>query len=275
MNEPAPGRGRTALVAAIQLDSQDDVERNWANLQGLARRARDRGAQLIVFPENSLYEGRDRVLRHPLEEWGPRFSELARELGCTLVPGTLREPGPSEELRYNTLLVYGPSGDELARYRKIHLFDVDVPGGPSERESADVAPGPSEPVVVEVEGIGPVGLTVCYDLRFPELFRALVQQGARTVLVPSSFALGTGKDHWRVLLRARAIENQLNVIAPNQIGKKPNGRTRYGKSVIVDPWGDILGQARDVAGDVVLAELDFAYQDRVRKLLPCLTHRRI
>ncbi|HBP21187.1 MAG TPA: hydrolase [Planctomycetes bacterium] len=264
-----------ALVAAVQLDSQDDVGRNWSTLQDLARRARDRGAQLIVFPENSLYEGRDRALRHPLDEWGPRLSELARELGATLVPGTLREPGPSAELRYNTLLVYGPDGSELARYRKIHLFDVDVPGGPSERESADVAPGPSEPLLVEVEGLGAVGLTVCYDLRFPELFRALVGKGARTVLVPSSFALGTGKDHWRVLLRARAIENQLHVIAPNQIGLKPNGRTRYGKTMIVDPWGDVLAQARDVAGDVVVAELDFAYQERVRSLLPCLTHRRL
>lgn len=264
-----------ALVAAVQLDAGEDVAHNWSTLQDLARRARERGAELVVFPENSLYEGRDRALRHPLEEWGPRFGELARELGCTLVPGTLREPGPSEALRYNTLLVYGPDGSELARYRKIHLFDVDVPGGPSERESADVAPGPSEPLVVEVAGLGPVGLTVCYDLRFPELFRGLVAAGARTVLVPSSFALGTGKDHWHVLLRARAIENQVHVIAPNQIGKKPNRRVRYGKSLIVDPWGDVLGQARDLPNDVVVAELDFAYQERVRALLPCLGHRRI
>jgi predicted amidohydrolase len=263
-----------ALVAAIQVNSQLDPEENWARAQRLARRARDRGALLIAFPENLLYEGSDRTVTHSLEEWGPRFGALAKELGVTLVPGTVREP--AERLRHNTCLAYGPDGEELARYRKIHLFDVDVPGGTQERESDQVAAGPvDQAVVFEAPGVGSVGLAVCYDLRFPLLFRRLVSAGARTVILPASFALGTGKDHWLVLLRARAIENQIYLLAPDQYGRKPHKVVRYGKTAIVDPWGSVLALARDEDEDVVMAELDFSHQDRIRSSLPCLQHRRL
>ncbi|MGE0709440.1 MAG: nitrilase-related carbon-nitrogen hydrolase [Planctomycetota bacterium] len=269
------------LVAAIQIDSQDDPEQNWARAQELARRAAARGARLIAFPENLLYEGADKALRHPLERWGPRFAALARELEVTLVPGTIREPldpglPEPERRRYNTCLAYGPDGQELARYRKLHLFDVDVPGGPNERESDDVAPGEPDGLrVFEAPGVGTVGLAVCYDLRFPELFRALVSRGATTIVLPSSFALGTGKDHWLVLLRARAIENQVYLLAPDQFGKKPHGRVKFGKTAVVDPWGSVLGLARDVGEDVVVVELDPEHQAQVRRSLPCLDHRRL
>ena len=264
------------LVAAVQVDAQEDEAASFARVEALARRAVDRGARLVAFPENVLWEGHCRPedpRRHPLEEWEPRFARLARDLKVTLATGTLREPAPDGKV-WNTLLVLGPDGSRLGRYRKIHLFDVDVPGGPRERESEQVAPGDG-PVTCEVPGLGTVGLSVCYDLRFPELYRALVDQGARALLVPASFALMTGKDHWQVLLRARAIENQCFVIAPGQYGKKPGGRVRFGQSVVVDPWGTVLAQARDVAEDVVVADLDLAHQDTIRRGLPCLQHRRV
>ena len=264
----------SALVAAIQLNSGDDEDHNWDRVQALARRARERGAKLVAFPENLLYEGRDAGRRQDPAEWGERFSELARELEVTLVAGSLREP--AGELAYNTALAYGPQGQELARYRKIHLFDVDAPGGPRVRESSYLAPGdPEQSCVFEAPGVGPVGIVICYDLRFPELFRRLVEAGARTIVVPASFALGTGKDHWLTLLQARAIENQVFVIAPDQFGLKPNKRSTFGKSCVIDPWGSVLAMAREADEDVVVAELDFAHQDRIRAALPCLAHRRL
>ncbi|MBL4848504.1 MAG: carbon-nitrogen hydrolase family protein [Planctomycetes bacterium] len=261
------------MVAVIQVNSDDDPERNFARAEALARRAKERGACLVVFPENLLYEGSDKGARHDPASWGPRFGALARELEITLIPGSQREP--AGERAYNTCLVYGPDGAELARYRKAHLFDVDVPGGHAERESSYIAPGEPDPVVVEVPGVGPVGLSICYDLRFPTFFRRLVDAGARTIVLPASFALGTGKDHWLTLLKARAIENQVYLLAPDQFGKKPHGRFKYGKSAIIDPWGSVLGLAPDVDEAIVISELDFAYQDQVRRALPCLTHRRI
>jgi deaminated glutathione amidase len=264
----------TVLVAAVQMRSGDDEEANFARVRRLAMRAADRGARFIVFPENVLYEGKDASRRHPLSEWEPRFAELAAALGCSVSAGTLREPA-GEDRAHNTLLVLGPSGERLGLYRKIHLFDVDVPGGPTETESAYIQPGAPDAVVIDVPEVGKVGLSICYDLRFPELYRALTQEGARTIIIPSSFALGTGKDHWLTLLRARAIENQTFVIAPDQFGRKPHGRTKFGKTAIVDPWGQVLGCAREVDEDVVVCELDFAHQDRIRASLPCLEHRRL
>ncbi|MCO5167352.1 MAG: carbon-nitrogen hydrolase family protein [Planctomycetes bacterium] len=264
------------LVAAIQVDSTDDEERNWSRAEALARQARARGAEVVALPENLLYEGSDLERRHPLEEWEPRLAALARELEVTLLPGTLREPVEGDPTRaYNTLLAYGPDGARLARYRKIHLFDVDVPGGPSERESEVIAAGAPEPVVVDLPPLGRAGLSVCYDLRFPELFRALVARGARVLFVPASFALMTGKAHWEPLLRARAIENLAWVVAPGQSGRKPNGRLKFGNTMIVDPWGTVVARAREVAEDVVVAEVDLAYQDEVRRAIPCLSHRRL
>jgi deaminated glutathione amidase len=272
VSQPAGPPPANALVAAVQMNSGDDPAHNWERMQALGRRARERGATLIAFPENVLYEGPDKGRHHPLEEWEPRFAGLARELGATLVAGSLREPTDDPNRAHNTTLAFGPTGGRLARYRKIHLFDVDVPGGPREHESSYIEPG-RDVVVFEAEGLGLVGLVICYDLRFPELFRALTQAGARTIVMPTSFALGTGKDHWLPLLRARAIENQVFLIAPDQHGKKPHGSVKFGKTAVVDPWGTVLGLARDTDEDLVVAELDFAHQDRVRASLPCLQHR--
>ncbi|RMG15297.1 MAG: carbon-nitrogen hydrolase family protein [Planctomycetota bacterium] len=260
------------LVAAVQLDSGEDEERNFARARELCLRARARGAEFVCLPENVLYEGPDTARRHPIEHWEERFAALARELGCPLAAGTLREP--AGDRAHNTLLLFAGDGRTLARYRKIHLFDVDVPGGPRERESEAIAPGAPEPTAAEVPGLGTVGLSICYDLRFPELYRALAARGARILLVPASFALGTGKDHWITLLRARAIENTAYVIAPDQFGRKAHGRVKFGKSAIVDPWGTVLAQARE-GEDVVLAEIDFDLLARVRRALPCLEHRRL
>jgi predicted amidohydrolase len=167
--------------------------------------------------------------------------------------------------------VVDPRGAIAAKYRKVHLFDVSLPDGTIYRESAATSAG-SEPVTTEVLGVR-LGLSVCYDVRFPELYRRLVHEGARVITVPAAFALTTGKDHWHVLLRARAIENQVYVLAPAQHGKHPRGRVTYGKSLIVDPWGEIVAQCSEGEG-FASATLDFAYQDRVRTALPALLHRK-
>jgi len=176
---------------------------------------------------------------------------------------------------FNTSCLVGPDGAATAAYRKVHLFDVGVEGA-SSRESDTFSAGPG-PVVADLGGDADapkLGLTVCYDLRFPELFRRLGDAGARLITVPAAFTLTTGKDHWHVLLRARAIENQVFILAPAQTGRHPRGRQTYGKSLIVDPWGDVLAQCGEGEGYAV-ARLDFAYQDRVRASLPCLKHRRL
>ena len=173
---------------------------------------------------------------------------------------------------HNTLVALAPDGRLAARYRKIHLFDVDIPGGAQFQESATVAPGGD--VVVLDTPVVKVGLSICYDLRFPELYRALERQGARVVVVPAAFTQHTGKDHWHALLRARAIENQVYVLAAGQFGQNADRRVTYGHSMIVDPWGTILAEAPD-RECVIVAELDLAYQDKVRRELPCLAHRRL
>lgn len=260
------------VVAAIQMNSGPDPEKNWDRAQALAQRARERGARVIALPEDLLHDG-DPDCRQDPAEWGPRFAELARACEATLVAGTIREP--AGERAYNACFVYGPDGVQRAHYRKLHLFDVDVPGGPVERESDLILPGDQGPVVADLPPLGPTGVAICYDLRFPELFRALLDRGARTFVLPSSFALGTGKDHWLCLIRARAIENQCFVIAPNQTGVKRGNRARFGNSCVVDPWGKVLALASEAPEDVVVAELDFAAQARLRQALPCLDHRRL
>jgi len=198
------------------------------------------------------------------------FAGAAAEFGIWVHAGSFHETGPDGGRTYNTSLVFDRGGRLAARYRKIHLFDVEIPGRVSSRESARVAPG-SDVVAVDIEGVR-VGLTVCYDLRFPELFRILALRGARLLAVPSAFTLATGRDHWEVLLRARAIENQAFVLAPNQIGNAPPHFESFGHSAIVDPWGVVLATAPDEEC-FVAADLDLAAQDRVRDSLPSLANR--
>ena len=202
------------------------------------------------------------------------MTELARSAGIWLILGGFPERGAAGRLRNSALLI-DPDGSLVAVYRKMHLFDVDltgVPGGKRFRESDTMEPG--DEIVVAETPWGGLGLSICYDLRFPELYRALAARGARLVAVPSAFTLETGKDHWHVLLRARAIENQVYLMAPAQFGSHGATRRSYGHALVVDPWGAIIAECGDQEG-FALARLDFAYQDKVRASLPCLTHRKL
>ncbi len=271
-------------IAAVQTCSTDDVSGNLQRCRALVSDAARAGAQLVGLPENFAYLGSDRdhklALAEPLgtdeAADGPILADMrkaARATGVWLLLGGFPErPGAQAPGRIaNTSVLLDPAGTIQARYRKVHLFDVDVPGGHRFRESETVEPGTD--VLVAETPWGGLGLTICYDLRFPELYRQLVSRGARMIAVPSAFTRETGKDHWHVLLRARAIENQAYVWAPAQFGQHGGKRASYGHALVVDPWGVVLAECGDREG-YALAELDFAYQDTVRQNLPCLTHRK-
>jgi deaminated glutathione amidase len=261
-------------VAAVQLNSNGDKERNLAAAERLVRAAARDGAEFVALPEkwNLLAGGAELVAgAEPLA--GPSLTATrgwARELGIHLLAGSICERGEEGEKPSNTSVLVGPGGEDVAVYRKVHMFDVDA-GGVSYRESEHERAG-DEPVVAPLGDLS-LGMTVCYDLRFPELFRILALRGARLVAVPSAFTLATGRDHWEVLLRARAIEDQVFVVAPNQVGEAPPHFSSFGRSMVVDPWGVVLATAPDGEG-FVAAELDLAEQDRVRASLPSLANRR-
>ncbi len=263
-------------AAAVQLTSTADVDANLARATELAGAAATAGAELIVLPENYGFLGEDAdKLRHaqPIEgRFTAPLRDLARARGLFVIAGGIPEAGPDAGHTYNTSVLIGPDGGTLATYRKMHLFDVDLADGTSIEESRHVAAG-DRPVVAEVAG-WPVGLTICYDLRFPELYRRLVTDGARVLTVPAAFTLHTGKDHWRALLCARAIENTCFVVAAAQTGRHSATRVSWGKSCIVDPWGTTLAVASEGEG-FALAVLDSAVLERVRAQLPSLTHRRL
>jgi len=265
-------------AAAIQLNSKADKGRNLETAERLVRAAADDGAELIVLPEKWNVLGNADALHggaEPLD--GPTISAArswARELGIHLVAGSIAERVDGHEKLFNTSTLIGPDGELHARYRKIHMFDVDV-GGVSYRESDNEEPG-DEIVTAALGGSLPdvtLGMTVCYDLRFPELYRILAVRGATVLSVPSAFTFDTGKDHWEILVRARAIENQAFVVAPNQIGEAPPHYRSYGHSMLVDPWGVVLAEADDVEC-FVAADLDLQTEDRVRATLPSLANRR-
>jgi deaminated glutathione amidase len=261
-------------AAAVQLNSTADYERNLDVAERLVRDAADDGAELVVLPEKWTVLGDGEALRgaaQPLD--GPALTAAAgwaRELGVHLVAGSIAERVPGQEKLSNTSVLFGPDGDRRALYRKIHMFDVDV-DEVAYRESATEQPG-DEIVVADAGGV-PVGLTVCYDLRFPELYRILALRKARVITVPSAFTERTGRDHWEVLLRARAVENQVFIVAADQIGEAPPHYRSFGRSLIVDPWGVVLAEAPD-SECFISAELDFSAQDRIRESLPSLRNRR-
>jgi predicted amidohydrolase len=259
----------------VQLNSTGDKARNLAAAERLVRAAAADGVELVALPEkwNLLAAGEE--LTAGAEVLGGPSLTAARgwadELGIHLLAGSVAERGaePGEKV-FNTSVLIGPDGADLAVYRKIHMFDVDV-GGVAYRESDHEQAG-DEIATAMVDGLE-LGLTVCYDLRFPELYRILAVRGARLIAVPSAFTAATGRDHWEVLLRARAIENQVFVLAPNQVGEAPPHYSSYGHSAIVDPWGAVLASAPD--GECfVSAELDLAAQERTRDELPSLANRR-
>jgi predicted amidohydrolase len=263
-------------AAVVQMTSTADVERNLTAAERLVGEAAARGARFVSLPENFAFlrsEGEPVPEAQALEgPWVSRLATLARAHGLTLLLGSLPEKAAGETRVYNTSVLIGPDGRTLAVYRKMHLFDIDLPGMEHLKESKAVLPG--QDVVVAETPFGRLGLSICYDVRFPELYRRLAREGARVMAVPSAFTERTGKDHWEVLLRARAIENLAYVVAAAQSGHHGRGRSSHGHAMIVDPWGAILAQVPDGEG-VAVADLDFERQDRLRRELPALSHTRL
>lgn len=261
------------ITAAIQMSSTPDKEENKETAGRLIRDAASFGAELVALPELWSCHGLEKVYHENAEPVpGPTtdfLSGLARELGVYVLGGSILEDTGSEKM-YNTSTFFTPDGTMAAVYRKIHLFDVKAPDR-EYLESASIAPGGE--VVTAKAGSLTLGLSVCYDVRFPELYRLLALRGAEVLAVPAAFTLQTGKDHWEVLLRARAVENQAFVVAPAQWGQKADGRWTYGRSLIVDPWGTVIAQCPDRDG-YALAVLDLDYLERFRTEFPALANRR-
>lgn len=266
-------------VAAIQMSSGDSMDANLRTAERLLLEARSRDSLLAVLPENFAFVGKrdtDKLSFAEADGEGPIQEFLARtaaRLSMWIVGGSLPLRSPETKLCYGASFVFNPDGRAVACYRKMHLFDVDLPDGrESYRESASMDPG-DRPKTVDTEA-GRLGLSICYDLRFPELYRRLVREGAELFSVPSAFTFATGTAHWHTLLRARAIENLAYVIAAGQHGTHPNGRTTFGHSMIVDPWGQVLAEQESGNG-VVVADIDHALTRRLREEFPVLQHRRL
>ena len=265
-------------VAAVQMASGPNVDANLEESGRLVAQAVDAGAELVALPENFGLIGareRDKLTHAEADDDGPMQAFLAaaaRRHGIWLIGGSVPMATPGGERVRQSLLVYDPQGRRAARYDKIHLFDVQLEGGETYRESSSIEPGDT-PVSLETP-LGRLGLTVCYDLRFPELYRRLVDEGANVLLVPSAFTRATGRAHWEPLLRARAIENLAYVVAPAQGGFHTNERETWGHAMIVDPWGAVLAEQEKGAG-VVLADLDMERLAQTRRNFPALEHRRL
>ncbi|MBV9839423.1 MAG: carbon-nitrogen hydrolase family protein [Solirubrobacterales bacterium] len=262
-------------AGAIQLNSTEDTDRNLATADRLVREAVALGASLVVLPEKWNLLGTGEQLARGAEPLDGRClawaGSIARELGIDLVAGSIVERAGGAEKHANTSVHIGPDGEQRAVYRKIHMFDVEIEGV-RYAESDHEQPG-EEIVLSELAGGVRLGMTVCYDLRFPELYRELAVRGAEVMVAPSAFTLPTTRDHWEVLVRARAIENQCYLIAPNQIGVHPPGHRSGGRSLIVDPWGLVLASAPD-AETAIVAELDLDSLREIRRKLPSLANRR-
>ncbi len=269
-------------VAAVQMRSVGDLAANLTSCGALTAAAAAEGAQLVVLPECFSFLGRGdgdklaiaEVLDHRTGPVMTMLRDLATKHGVWMIGGGTPEVVPGDPKRtYNTAVVVDPSGNLVARYRKIHLFDVDIPGGATLRES-DATAGGEDLVVVDIAG-APVGMSICYDVRFPELYRKLVKDmGAQILIVPAAFTAHTGAAHWHLLLRARAIEDQAWVVAPAQWGKHNDKRESFGHTLIVDPWGTVIRERGDGDG-VVTATLDGATVDKRRTQMPCLQHAKL
>ncbi len=265
----------TIVLAAVQMTSTEVLEDNLTEAVRFINDAAAQGADVVALPENfSLMPENDEQRQEAARRVGEietLLADTAARCGVILIAGST--PFPADDGRVtNSCLVFGRDGQRLGRYDKIHLFDVNVSADESYRESAYIAPG-STPLAVSVEGLT-LGITICYDMRFPELYRQLSESGATIFSVPSAFTVPTGRAHWHTLLRARAIENLAWVIAPAQVGAHPKGRQTYGHSLIVDPWGEIIGE-RDEAPGVLLASIEPATLLRIRDRFPALSHRRL
>ncbi len=266
------------LAAAVQLTSTSDEERNWEEAKAFVREAAGRGARFIATPENTNFLGphEEKVRRAESLDGKTcsRFARLAGECEAFLLLGSFNERSDEPERCYNTSVLFSPEGERLAVYRKIHLFDIDLSDKVSIRESATIKPG--KEVVVAKTDLAALGLSICYDLRFSELYRRLTRDGAELLCVPSAFTWTTGKAHWELLLRARAVENQCYVLAAAQCGKHDDQglRETWGHSAIIDPWGEVLAMADDQPG-VIVAELNPEKLAEVRRAMPVAAHRRL
>jgi predicted amidohydrolase len=266
---------KSYLAAAIQMTSLPDLNKNLAEAEELIELAVRRGAELIGLPENFPFLG-DEEAKIAQAEVIARESEkflktMAQRFQITILGGGFPTPAGNGKV-YNTALLIDPSGQELARYEKVHLFDVDLPDGNIYYESQMVLAGSHIPPIHPSKELGNIGLSVCYDVRFPELYRSLTQAGANILFVPAAFTAFTGKDHWQVLLQARAIENTSYVIAPAQTGHHNSRRQSHGHAMIIDPWGVILADAGDKPG-VAIAAIEPSRLEQVRRQMPSLNHR--
>lgn len=259
------------MVAVVQMDTQNDKQANWQQMAAFVDEAAAKGAQLVAFPEVVNILSEDSVYAEPIP--GPTTELLmqkAKEHHIWIHGGSISEVNPDGPRTYNTTVLINPDGDIVARYSKLHNFDMTLPDGSSVRESDRKEPG-KEIVTVQTE-LGHLGFAICYDMRFPELFRLMALEGAQIIFLPANFTMPTGKDHWEPILRARAIENGCYIIAPNQTGVKEKF-TAYGNSMVVDPWGAVIARASDKPG-VILAEIDLDYLDSVRRRNPSVLNRR-
>lgn len=261
------------VVGVIQIDTQEDKRKNLEKLARFIDEAVSKGARMVAMPENVNFIGpKSAVFENAETIPGPTtelFAGKARAHGIWIHCGSIGERIPGEERLYNTSVVIDPKGNIAAKYEKIHLFDVDLVDGPSTRESDTKKAGKN--IVTFETPYCTMGLSICYDIRFPELYRIMTLRGARVLFAPANFTMFTGKDHWESLLRARAIENQCYVVAPAQIGVKPSFQS-YGRSLVVNPWGTVIATADDREG-VFCAEIDLEYLESIRRQLPCLPNR--
>lgn len=259
------------MVAVVQMDTQNDKQANWQQMAAFVDEAAAKGAQLVAFPEVVNILSEDPAYAEPIP--GPTTELLmrkAKEHHIWIHGGSISEVNPDGPRTYNTTVLINPDGDIVARYSKLHNFDMTLPDGSSVRESDRKEPG-KEIVTVQTE-LGHLGFAICYDMRFPELFRLMALQGAQIIFLPANFTMPTGKDHWEPILRARAIENGCYIIAPDQTGVKEKF-TAYGNSMVVDPWGTVIARASDKPG-VILAEIDLNYLESVRQRNPSIHNRR-
>ena len=260
-------------IGLVQMDTRDDKEANLQAACAFIDEAAAKGASLVCFPE--VFNVIDLFVEPPEEIPNGKtitlMAQKAREHNIWIHCGSISEVNPDGDRKYNTTVLLNPQGEMVARYRKLHTFDITLPDGTEAKESERTKPG-DEIVTIDTP-LGCLGLSICYDIRFPELFRYMALQGAQVIFTPANFTTPTGKDHWEALLRARAIENTCYIVAPAQIGLKRGKSQAFGSSLVVDPWGTVIAKAKEEAC-VTMAEIDLAYQEKVRTNIPSLKNRR-
>jgi len=265
-----------SIFSAIQITTTENYQENINKAFSFIEKSADDGAKFVSLPETFTYIGisEDSIAEYKEEltnDFVKRLGNLAKEKNIYLLAGSIPEKIENSEKLYNTSILFSPKGEILHHYRKIHLFDICISNSTVSKESDRFESGDANNLKVIETPYGKIGFTICYDLRFSELYRKLTFLGAEIILVPSAFTLQTGKDHWEILLRARAIENQVYIVAPNQFGRHNKKRTSYGNSMIVDPWGKVIARASDKEC-IIYGDIDIDYLRKVRKDIPCLEH---